>query len=210
MVPVPVGVFLCGRVYAQTKSRNCTISLMTSSVRTGMDYAKFLKLRSAIHSHLLCSFFSSFLAQMNSFLATFTWNVSNIQRPKKFNCSKKLKSRSRKSNKEKRQHRNAAAPATPSFQESVCRIRLDSQRSFVSVESTDDVNGDEQRVELRMSHMTNHDDEAMAAADKEMEERANRAKQLLSQRYKGLKTDQVSFSFAQIRATHFAAYHTLN
>jgi hypothetical protein len=39
--------------------------------------------------------------------------------------------------------------------------------------------------------MSNQDDEAMAAADKEMEERANRAKQLLSQRYKGLRSDQV-------------------
>jgi hypothetical protein len=35
------------------------------------------------------------------------------------------------------------------------------------------------------------DEEAVAAADKEMEERANRAKDLLSQRYKGLKTQQV-------------------
>mmetsp|Transcript_6414 Transcript_6414/g.9726 ORF Transcript_6414/g.9726 Transcript_6414/m.9726 type:complete len:615 (-) Transcript_6414:554-2398(-) len=36
-----------------------------------------------------------------------------------------------------------------------------------------------------------HDqDEAMAAADKEMEERANRAKELLSSRYRGLRDDQ--------------------
>lgn len=35
------------------------------------------------------------------------------------------------------------------------------------------------------------DDEAVAAADKEMEERANRAKELLSQRYKGLRVQQV-------------------
>ena len=35
------------------------------------------------------------------------------------------------------------------------------------------------------------DEEAVAAADKEMEERANRAKELLSQRYVGLKRDQV-------------------
>lgn len=35
------------------------------------------------------------------------------------------------------------------------------------------------------------DDEAVAAADKEMEERALRAKELLSQRYKGLKKNQV-------------------
>lgn len=39
--------------------------------------------------------------------------------------------------------------------------------------------------------MTTQDDEAMAAADKEMEERATRAKELLSQRYRGLKNDQV-------------------
>lgn len=38
--------------------------------------------------------------------------------------------------------------------------------------------------------MTSQDDEAMARADKEMEERANRAKQLLSQRYRGLRNDQ--------------------
>jgi hypothetical protein len=35
------------------------------------------------------------------------------------------------------------------------------------------------------------DDEAVAKADKEMEERANRAKDLLSQRYRGLKSQQV-------------------
>lgn len=35
------------------------------------------------------------------------------------------------------------------------------------------------------------DEEAVAAADKEMEERANRAKELLSQRYVGLKRQQV-------------------
>jgi hypothetical protein len=34
-------------------------------------------------------------------------------------------------------------------------------------------------------------DDAVAAADKEMEERANRAKELLSQRYVGLKRAQV-------------------
>ena len=37
------------------------------------------------------------------------------------------------------------------------------------------------------------DDEAVARADSEMEERANRAKALLSNRYKGLKTAQVSY-----------------
>lgn len=35
------------------------------------------------------------------------------------------------------------------------------------------------------------DDDAVAAADKEMEARANRAKELLSQRYTGLKKHQV-------------------
>ncbi len=35
------------------------------------------------------------------------------------------------------------------------------------------------------------DEEAVAAADKEMEERANRAKELLSRRYVGLKRQQV-------------------
>jgi hypothetical protein len=44
------------------------------------------------------------------------------------------------------------------------------------------------------------DEEAVAAADKEMEERANRAKDLLSQRYKGLKTQQVrAFRFEFMR-----------
>jgi hypothetical protein len=42
-----------------------------------------------------------------------------------------------------------------------------------------------------MSSNNQIDEEAVAAADKEMEERANRAKDLLSQRYKGLKTQQV-------------------
>lgn len=36
------------------------------------------------------------------------------------------------------------------------------------------------------------DDEAVAAADKEMEERANRAKELLANRYHGLKSHQVT------------------
>lgn len=35
------------------------------------------------------------------------------------------------------------------------------------------------------------DEAAVAAADKEMEERANRAKELLSKRYVGLKKSQV-------------------
>ena len=35
------------------------------------------------------------------------------------------------------------------------------------------------------------DDEAVARADKEMEERANRAKELLSNRFVGLKRHQV-------------------
>jgi hypothetical protein len=38
---------------------------------------------------------------------------------------------------------------------------------------------------------THIDEDAVAAADKEMEERANRAKELLSQRYRGLKKQQV-------------------
>lgn len=39
------------------------------------------------------------------------------------------------------------------------------------------------------------DEDAVAAADKEMEERANRAKELLSQRYQGLKKNQVRCFF---------------
>ena len=37
-------------------------------------------------------------------------------------------------------------------------------------------------------------EDAVAAADKEMEERANRAKELLSRRYHGLKNQQVSMA----------------
>jgi hypothetical protein len=40
------------------------------------------------------------------------------------------------------------------------------------------------------------DEEAVAAADKEMEERANRAKELLSRRYVGLKRQQVRISLS--------------
>lgn len=41
-----------------------------------------------------------------------------------------------------------------------------------------------------------HDqEEAMAAADKEMEDRANRAKALLSNRYRGLRHEQVRESW---------------
>jgi hypothetical protein len=49
--------------------------------------------------------------------------------------------------------------------------------------------------------MASHiDEDAVAAADKEMEERANRAKELLSQRYEGLKKKQVRLS-AEIPVT---------
>ena len=44
----------------------------------------------------------------------------------------------------------------------------------------------------KMSAQPITDEDAVAAADKEMEERANRAKELLSQRYVGLKRAQVS------------------
>jgi len=56
---------------------------------------------------------------------------------------------------------------------------------------------------------TGIDDEAVAAADKEMEERANRAKELLSQRYKGLKAHQVrSFVHSYISLSS-ACFHLL-
>ncbi len=42
------------------------------------------------------------------------------------------------------------------------------------------------------------DEEAVARADKEMEERANRAKELLSQRYQGLKSQQVRSSLENV------------
>jgi hypothetical protein len=44
---------------------------------------------------------------------------------------------------------------------------------------------------VKMSSRPMSDEEAVAAADKEMEARANRAKELLSQRYVGLKRQQV-------------------
>lgn len=43
-------------------------------------------------------------------------------------------------------------------------------------------------------HPRNKRDDSMASADKEMEERAKRAKELLSQRYRGLRSEQVRFS----------------
>lgn len=59
----------------------------------------------------------------------------------------------------------------------------------MSVESLEE---EEEETENMAERMTTTEDEVMAAADKEMEERANRAKELLSQRYKGLRNDQVS------------------
>jgi hypothetical protein len=44
-------------------------------------------------------------------------------------------------------------------------------------------------------------DDAVAAADKQMEERAARAKALLSQRYKGLRTDQVRYMYESFHTT---------
>lgn len=52
-----------------------------------------------------------------------------------------------------------------------------------------------------MNHAAQDDDAAMAAADKELEERANRAKAILSARYKGLRKEQVrsnAFEPAQV------------
>jgi hypothetical protein len=46
------------------------------------------------------------------------------------------------------------------------------------------------------------DEDAVAAADKEMEERANRAKELLSQRYVGLKRSQVRTQFFYVASLH--------
>lgn len=42
------------------------------------------------------------------------------------------------------------------------------------------------------------EDDAIAAADKEMEERANRAKELLSQRYDAIRQHQVSLFYMYI------------
>ena len=57
----------------------------------------------------------------------------------------------------------------------------------------------------KMSAQPITDEDAVAAADKEMEERANRAKELLSQRYVGLKRAQVSmFRFDLVCSSIFA------
>lgn len=54
------------------------------------------------------------------------------------------------------------------------------------------------------------DEEAVAAADKEMEERANRAKELLSQRYDGIRAQQVCnhvvFFCTFLFETHFSSH----
>ena len=52
-------------------------------------------------------------------------------------------------------------------------------------------------------------DEAIAAADKEMEERANRAKALLSKRYVGLKHQQVSTRNGLLLSFHAIAGRVL-
>jgi hypothetical protein len=55
-----------------------------------------------------------------------------------------------------------------------------------------------------MSSQPITDEEAVAAADKEMEARANRAKELLSQRYVGLKRQQVRYiALAQFNPIRF-------
>ena len=62
------------------------------------------------------------------------------------------------------------------------------------VESIDDTDTALTQAETIMSAHPISDEDAVAAADKEMEERANRAKALLSQRYVGLKRQQVRTS----------------
>lgn len=47
------------------------------------------------------------------------------------------------------------------------------------------------------------EDDAIAAADKEMEERANRAKELLSQRYDAIRQHQVSLLLYMQYCTHW-------
>jgi hypothetical protein len=57
-------------------------------------------------------------------------------------------------------------------------------------------------------HMQPHppiDEEAVAAADKEMEERANRAKELLAQRYDGIRAQQVR-DLGRVRSS--TSYHS--
>jgi hypothetical protein len=54
------------------------------------------------------------------------------------------------------------------------------------------------------------DDDAIAAADKEMEERANRAKELLSQRYDSIRKHQVSNVLSSaIRSECFHKAHAI-
>jgi hypothetical protein len=52
------------------------------------------------------------------------------------------------------------------------------------------------------------DEEAVAAADKDMEERANRAKELLSQRYVGLKRQQVRILLSWLYCTRSLSWLT--
>jgi hypothetical protein len=61
--------------------------------------------------------------------------------------------------------------------------------------------------------MTNPDEDAiMAQADKDLEERANRAKEILSMRYKSLRQDQVrrqhfSCSICKSNSFDFVEWH---
>lgn len=59
---------------------------------------------------------------------------------------------------------------------------------------------------LTMSSRPMSDEEAVAAADKEMEARANRAKELLSQRYVGLKRQQVRPTRMLLAVSHLPSW----
>lgn len=76
----------------------------------------------------------------------------------------------------------AAAEALAKFEQTV---------QWISPTRTGRKGRKKQRVTIIMSAHPITDEEAVAAADKEMEERANRAKELLSNRYVGLKRQQV-------------------
>lgn len=73
----------------------------------------------------------------------------------------------------------------------------DSQRPIQRTSTTDssDEASDSSTCNHNMSHYKGND---LAAEDKKMEERAKRAKELLSMRYKGLKHEQVRLGYESL------------
>ena len=86
-------------------------------------------------------------------------------------------------------HRN---PTDKNYQVDTRRPPLSPTRDISPIPSIQRIQSTESDY-LSDNTMSSHKGEdAMAAADKEMEERANRAKELLSTRYRGMKHEQVS------------------